>query len=255
MKRLIPIVAIAFLCSCRAYKQDIMFQFDDDFSKENVSAIKKDLEGNYLLKPNDQLQLDVFTNDGERLIDPNNEILSISGGGQAGLQQQQQREKFQYVIQGDGIVTFPLIGNINLVGMTLYDAELKVAMEFEKFYEDPFVKLRIRNRRVFVLGAPGGQVVPLENENTGVVEVIASTQGIDRFAKADNIRVIRGDEVFLVDLSTISGMRDTNITVEPGDVIYIEPWRRPWLESVRDASPLISIISSAITLMLVIRTL
>lgn len=255
MGRFIPILAVVILCSCKAYKQDIMFQFDEEFTEGDISSLKDGIDKNYILKPADRFQLNVFTNKGERLIDPNFEISMMAGGGQGGQQLQQQRDIFQYTIQGDSIVTFPLVGDMNLVGLTLYEAELKVGEEFENYYEDSFVKLRINNRRAFILGAPGGQVVPLENENMGIIEVIALAQGIDRIAKANNIRVIRGEDVFKVDLSTISGMRESNIVIYPGDVIYIEPWRRPWLESVRDASPLISIISSAITLVLVIQNL
>jgi len=251
--RIIPILAIAILCGCKVYKQDIMFQLDDDFTEDDLSEVITKVEENYLLKPNDRLQLDVFTNNGETLIDPNFEISLLTGGGQAGQQLQQQRERFEYIIQVDSIVTFPLVGDMNLVGMSLYEAELKVAEQFEDFYEDSFVKLRINNRRVFVLGSPGGQVIPLENENTELIEVIALAQGIDRIAKANNIRLVRGNEVFQIDLSTISGMKNSNMIVFPGDVIYVEPWRRPWQDTLRDASPLISIVSSLITLALVIQ--
>lgn len=230
-----------------------MFQFDEDFTKEDVSSAKELIERNYLLKPSDRLQLDVFTNDGERLIDPNFEIALLSGGGQGAQQLLQQRERFEYIIQDDSIVTFPLVGDMNLVGMSLYEAELKVAELFDEFYEDSFIKLRISNRRVFVLGGSGGQVIPLANENMGVIEVIALAQGVDRFSKANNIRLIRGDEVYLINLGTISGMKSSNMGVKPDDVIYIEPWRRPWIESLRDASPIVSIVSSLVTLAFVIQ--
>lgn len=254
MGRLIPILAVVILCSCKAYKQDIMFQFDEEFTENDITSLKDGIDKNYTLKPNDRFQLDVFTNKGERLIDPNFEISSLVGG-QAGQQIQQQRDIFQYTIQGDSTVTFPLVGDMNLVGMTLYEAEIIVAEEFENFYEDSFVKLRINNRRAFVLGAMGGQVIPLENENMGIIEVIALAEGLDPIAKANNIKVIRGQDIFKVDLSTISGMRKSNIIIQPEDVIYIEPWRRPWFESLRDATPLLSIITSAVTLAFVIRTL
>jgi len=230
-----------------------MFRFDDDFTEEDVTTIKEDVERNYLLKPSDRLRLDVFTNDGERLIDPNFEIAQMIGGGQGGQQLQQQRGEFEYIIQVDSTVVFPLVGSMNLVGNSLYDAELIVAQAFEEFYEDSFVKLRINNRRVIVLGSPGGQVIPLENENMDVVEVLALAQGVDRNAKANNIRLIRGKEVFFIDLTTITGMQSTNMVVNPGDVIYVEPWRRPWQETLRDFSPVVSIVTSLVTLVFLVQ--
>ncbi|SNT16911.1 polysaccharide export outer membrane protein [Ekhidna lutea] len=250
MNRLVFIILIAVLSSCKAYKQDIMFRFDDEFTEEDLSKVTDEVEGNYELKRNDILLLDVFTHNGERLIDPNLEL--VSGPAQ---QQQQFKDRFQYVIQSDGIVTFPMIGNIELAGMTLFAAENKVAEKFDDVYKGSFVKLRITNRRVFVLGAPGGKVIPLQNENTNLVEVLASAEGLDLGSKAQNIRLVRGDDVYQINLATISGMKKTNMIVEPGDIIYIEPWRRPWLETLRDVSPALSLVSSVLTLIVVVQNL
>ncbi len=246
-----PIILIVALLSCKSYKQDILFKLDDDFTASDLSELKSELATNYFIKPNDILFLDVFTNNGERLVDPNFEMLQQGGN----VQMQQQRDVFQYVVQVDGTVAFPLIGSFKVEGMTLYDAEIKVAEAFKEIYKDPFVKLRITNRRVFVLGAPGGQVVPIPNENTNLLEVLASSEGIEFGAKAQNIKLIRGDLVYQIDLSTISGMKTSNMDVEPGDVIYIEPWRRPWLEGLRDIAPALSLVSSVLTLIVVVQNL
>lgn len=229
-----------------------MFRLDDDFTEQDLSEVTTEVEKNYPLKVNDALLLDVFTNNGERLIDPNFELVSNGLGGQ---QQQQFRDRFQYIIQADGSATFPIIGNIKLEGMTLFEAEEVLASKFDVIYKDSFIKLRISNRRVFVLGAPGGRIIPLPNENMNVIEVIASAEGLNLGAKAQKIKLIRGDLVYQIDLSTISGMQDTNMNVEPGDVIYVEPWRRPWIETLRDISPALSLVSSITTLIVVIQSL
>ncbi|WP_420576036.1 polysaccharide biosynthesis/export family protein [Ekhidna sp.] len=251
MNRLVLIVLIAVLSSCKAYKQDIMFRLDDDFTKEDLSVVTEEIESNYVLKPNDALLLDVFTNDGERLIDPNQELMTNPGQ----QQQQQFRDRFQYIIQANGIATFPMIGDMQLEGMTLFEAERAIAERFNSVYKGSFVKLRITNRRVFVLGAPGGRVVPIPNENTSIIEVLASAEGLEMGAKAQNIKLIRGKEVYRINLATISGMRETNMKVAPGDVIYVEPWRRPWLETLRDVSPALSLISSVLTLIVVVQNI
>lgn len=229
-----------------------MFKLDNNFTEEDLSKATSEIEKNYPLKVNDALLLDVFTNEGERLIDPNFELVTA---GAAGQQQQQFRDRFQYIIQADGFVNFPIIGKISLAGMTLFEAEEKLASKFDTIYKGSFVKLRISNRRVFVLGAPGGKIIPLPNESTNLIEILASAEGLDLGAKAQNIKLIRGDLVYLINLSTISGMKDTNMNVEPGDVIYIEPWRRPWLEVLRDASPALSAFSSILTLIVIVQRL
>ena len=88
-----------------------------------------------------------------------------------------------------------------------------------------------------------------------LVEVIALAKGIDNNAKSGNLRVLRNDDVFLIDLSTIDGFKKGNMIMEPGDVVYIEPIRRPFSEGLRDYAPAFAIITSLATLIIVIVTL
>jgi polysaccharide export outer membrane protein len=211
------------------------------------------LDKNYILKPNDRLRLEVFTDDGELLIDPNNELQQQFGN----LNNQQNNPKTQqeYIIQVDGSILLPLINRVNLKGMTLLEAEIFLSTKYDSVYNDTFVKLRPLNRRVFLLGAPGGQVIPLENENTSLAEVIAAGGGIDFGAKSQNIKLIRGNDIYLIDLSTISGYQRTNMNVEPGDIVYVEPWRQVWLESLEDIVPILTLATSTLTLIVVIQNL
>ena len=65
----------AFFTSCKSYKQHIMFKIDEE---EDLSYLSSDItvvEKNYIIQANDLLELRVYTNNGERIIDPNNELL------------------------------------------------------------------------------------------------------------------------------------------------------------------------------------
>jgi polysaccharide export outer membrane protein len=105
---------------------------------------------------------------------------------------------------------------------------------------------------VIVLGATGGQVIPLANENVKLVEVLALAQGLNNDAKAHNIRIMRGDHVFVADLSTFDGYVKNNIPIQSGDIVYVEPVRRPLTESLRDYGPILTIITTLTTLAVVI---
>src|SRR5689334_14799878 len=146
-------------------------------------------EKGYTIQKNDLLELEVYTNAGERLVDPEvylkNERPDV---------ETTQETVPQYLVDKNGIVKLPMIGQINLNGLTIRLAEEVLQKEYSKFYKDPFVILKYANKRVIVLGAPGGQVIPLKNENTSLVEVIALAKGIDNNAKAVNLRVLRNEE-------------------------------------------------------------
>lgn len=231
-----------------------MFRLDENFTEEDLAAPVARAEENYLLQANDWIQVDVFTNDGERIVDPNNELSTGAGGANSA-----NRRRFDYLIQGDGLVKLPVVDMIRLEGLTTNEAESVLEQAFGEYYVDCFVKLNVLNRRVVLLGANGGRVITLENENMSLAEVLALAGGLQMGAKGDNIKLIRGDltapQVYQIDMTTISGMRASVLTVEPGDIIYIEPWRRAWLVGLRDISPVLSITSSVIAFVLVIQNL
>lgn len=247
---------VFLLAGCKVYKQDILFQLDENFTSEDLSKVIETAEANYLLQVDDRIQVEVFTNKGERLIDPNFEFMDQQNNNQFMMQN---RFLYEYLIQYDGTVKLPMIGKKKLTGLTVDEAESILEQDYRLHYVDPFVRITVINRRVIVLGANGGQVLPLVNENTTLVEVLALYGGLNLGAKAQNIKLIRGDldnpEVHQIDLSTISGMRRSALRVESEDIIYVEPWRRPWLESLRDITPALSLTTSILTLIVVVQNL
>ncbi|CAD5274438.1 MULTISPECIES: polysaccharide biosynthesis/export family protein [unclassified Imperialibacter] len=252
--RTVVFLALLILSSCKLYKQDIMFKMDDKFTESDLAQAVSLAEKNYHVKKDDYLRLDVFTNGGERIVDPNFELRQGMTN-----QNMQNTRQFVYLVRQDGLVKLPMVGDVDILGLTIYEAEQKLQALYSEHYIEPYVVLRYENRRVIVLGANGGQVIPLVNENTSLIEVIALSGGINQGAKSQTVRLIRGNlnnpEVYVIDLSTVSGMRSSIVRLEPGDIIYIDPWRRVWIESLRDVSPVLSLVSSVVTLVLVINSI
>jgi polysaccharide export outer membrane protein len=204
-------------------------------------------EMNYTIRENDYLQLDVYTNKGERIIDPDLELTKNLGN-----QNINTRPIPSYLVDINGVAKFPMVGEIKVSGMTIRQAEEVLQKAYTLFYSDAYVILKYLNKRVIVLGAMGGQVIPLENENIKLVEVLALAKGISNDAKAHNIRVLRGDQVFVADLSTIDGYLKNNLAIQPGDIVYVEPVRRPVSEGLRDYGLILSMVTSLTTLVIVI---
>jgi polysaccharide biosynthesis/export protein len=267
-------ILISF-CSCRAYKQNIMFRTGGDVNADRLQSSLASIEKNYIIQPNDQLDVQVFTNKGERILDPNGEFLKSIGGGQLGgggvMRPQQPMQGgmpgmnqppmglVAYIVQHDGFVKLPMVDKVKLDGLTLLEADSVLQTLYAQFYIDPFVATRVLNTRVFVLGSPGGRVVQLFNDNMNVIEVLAAAGGIDRMGKAFNIRLIRGNLndpiVHVIDLSTIEGMRKASLQVEPNDIIYIEPVRRVFVEAVADIGPIFSLVAGSLTTYIVLKDL
>lgn len=228
------------LASCGGYRHNILFQVD----QTNLAQQTREAETNYVIQPNDLLTLEVYTNQGEKIVDPNHASFGTTTGAPA--------TPIQYLVEVDGTVRLPLIDPVRLAGLTLKQASEMLEDAYERFYQDPFVVLSFVNKRVIVLGAPGGRVVPLAHENMRLTEVLALVEGIGEKGRGNNIRVIRNNEVWVADLSTIEGYMKGNMIMRPGDIVYVEPVRRPFVEALRDMAPMITIASSLATLIVVI---
>lgn len=247
------LVVGTFLISCKSYKYHIMFKLDEEHDLSYLSSDITVIEKNYIIQPNDFLELRVYTNKGERIIDPNGELQ---------IQQNQNRredDRPKYMVLDDGTVKFPMIGELKIEGMRINEAEDYLEKKYNEYYKDAYVRLKYLNKRVIVLGSPGGIVIPLENERISVIEIVALAGGIDDNGKAHNLRLIRGDlhkpEVFLIDLSTVKGMRTSMMDAMPGDIIYIEPKVKIFTEATRDFLTIFSLIASTLTLYVLINNL
>ncbi len=228
-----------------------MFQVEEFKNDPAVELRLKDAEKNYTLRCGDYLNIRVETNSGESLIDPNYQLRQEFGIQNLNVQNQT-LSKPRYLIRSDSFVELPLVGEVKLAGLMMYQSDSILGKAYSAFYKEPFVITTVENRRVFIFNGAQTQIFPLQNENTSVIEVLASSGGIQNFAKAHNLRLIRGDlsnpYVELIDLSTIEGMKAANLQVRNMDIIYVEPVRRSFVEASRDVSPIISLVISALTI-------
>ena len=240
------ILLIAFqLGACSAYKQNIMFSHDDSLVPAQLSAEARVLERNYTIQPNDLITVSIYTKNGEMIIDPENELSKE-------LNNRQSRPAPEYLVRLDGNVLLPMVGDVPVAGLTLYEANLKLKDSYNHYFIDPYVITNYSNKRVTVLGATGGQILPLTNTNITIAEIIAMAGGMQENGNASNIKLIRGEEIYLVDFSTTNSYLATNQIVQSGDIIYIEPIKRLLRGNAMEVSVLLSILTTTTTLLLLL---
>lgn len=262
MKFINYFLAIAvFLTLTSCYNKSVMFQTNVEYKGDTLSQLINTAEKNYKIHINDYIIYNVYTNKGERLIDPNYEIRKNSIAYNSNLDQQ------KFLVKGDSTAAFPMIGSHKVAGLTLAALDSLLIKKYSDFYKDVFVISKIANKRVFVMGTASAgtvgtghaRVIPLENENMNLIEVLTLAGGLDNLSKAHNIRIIRGDlknpTVMIIDLSTIEGMKKANLLVQPNDIIYIERFQRKLAQSLQESSGIISIVSSALLLVVTLISL
>ncbi len=278
LKALLSFFSILFLLSgCGFYKQHVMLEIDKETAALMLKQEVKEAEQNYLVRKNDYIEFQLFTNKGEVIVDPTSELakaLGTSGGGagQAG-------SRTRYLVQYDGKANLPLIGKIKLDSFTVAQVDSVLVEAYSKYYQEVYVISRVENRRVVILnigqggtlgggggmGGAGGmmnqnraRVVNLEHENMNIFEVLALAGGIGMYAHAENIRIIRGNlrnpDVILINLRTVASAKKSDLRIFPNDIIYVEPGRRILFEAMRDISGIVSLVLSFTTIILLATT-
>ena len=132
------------------------------------------------------------------------------------------------LVSADGTINLPLIGTVQVAGLTAQEAANLLTNEYSKFIRNAHVTLDVLNKRVYVMGEvrePGS--INITNETLNLLEAIADVGGFTDYAERNTIKIIRGTtanpEVKTVDLTDLRHMSSTNLTLYPNDVIYIAP--------------------------------
>lgn len=206
----------------------------------------------YKIAVNDKITFQLYVNEGADLIDGTSEI-SVGSDGKF--------DKAEYVVRNNGQVELPKLGKVEVKGKTVEQFEDTLEILYSKEYKAPFVKVQITNQRVIVFPGSGAEakVVPLNNTNTTLMEVIALAGGIADRGKANTVKLMRlvdGErQVYIMDLSVIEGIKFTDLVVQANDYIYVEPSPELGREIIEKVVPLASLIASLAVLVTLISNL
>ena len=252
LRPLLPFAVVATLLSSCTINRDIMFRTPTDYEFDAfVDSAKSTLR----LQANDMIQFRLFANDGFKMID----LVSENSGREASFLN---RTIFSYFLESDGMVKLPVLGRVNISGLTLREAEAYLEAQYSAYYNKPFVQIQVINRRVVVFPGGGGDArsVMLENNNTTLLEVLGMAGGLSPRGNAHRVKVFRyGPDrqrlVYQFDLSDISGLQYADMVMQGDDVVYVQPNPELAREIIADLNPLITLVSSILLVLAVTRNL
>jgi polysaccharide export outer membrane protein len=136
----------------------------------------------------------------------------------------------EVIVLPDGSVTFPLIGRVEVAGLSTPEVEQSIATKLKKYFPEPIVSVvivGIDGSRAYVTGKvlhPGALVI---NGPITVLQAISIVGGLDRFADEGGIKVIRtkpdGQEILQVNYKDIISGKNisTNILLKAGDTLVV----------------------------------
>lgn len=243
---------------CGSYRKTSLFQSVNSHNQPDSSQLQQKMpqaSPRYLIRQNDLLNVRVYTNKGESILDPNGELKFGAPGGLNGVTSTG-TGSVGFTVQPDGRVRLPLLEYVRVAGYTTLQLDSILEKRYSTFYKDAFVFTQVLNRRVILLGATSGKIIPLANEGMNLIEVLA-LGGLAQGA-TNRVRLVRGDlkhpQVQQIDLSTIEGLRAANIQIAANDIVYVEQ-SRSFVDLLREVLPFLSLITAVATLVSLARSL
>jgi len=234
-------ILLVSLFSCRSLAPNRMFQTPKDYAFAGDTLQTKNTS--YVLKEGDLIEMRIYSNDGFKLVD----ITANGGSGQMNFYQ-----NMSFLIEADGMVKLPIIGRVDVKNLTITQAEDLLQQKYSRYYNDPFVVVKVTSRHVIVFQGDGGKgtVVRLEKDNTTLLEALAIAGGISDNGRAYRIKILRGDLknpiVHMVDISTLEGLKKSELYVLSNDVIYVEAAANYKQRIWQQLTPIVGIITAVL---------
>jgi polysaccharide biosynthesis/export protein len=136
----------------------------------------------------------------------------------------------QLVVQPDGKIFYPLVGEIRAAGKTVKQLQDEISKRLEKFVTDASVTvilLKTQYYKFFVTGKVNKPGEFLVGRPTSALQAIAMAGGLTPFASPRNIKIVRKlggiDEVYPFNYKDVSKglLMSQDILLQPGDVVVV----------------------------------
>lgn len=164
-----------------------------------------------------------------------------------------------YLVNPDGYLKFPLLGEIKAEGMVKKQLADTIARRLEdrKLLIDPIVNIRYLNFKVTVLGeVERPTVISVLNEKISLLEAIGLAGDLTVYAKRDNVMIIREENnnkiIQRINLNTTEIFTSPYYYLKSNDVVYVEPNREKVVSgssSSRYINTLLASISLAVNIL------
>lgn len=222
-------VCAFLLFSCRTIPEDVVYFQDPGYDASNAELVIAEAEP--VFKPNDLISILVSSPvPGSAMMFNLGQSIEVGSSGitSSELDGNTQSRPGTYLIDNEGNIEFPILGTLQLSGLTRIEAKRMLSKELKTYIKNPIVSLRITNFQITVLGevaAPGVYLVP--NERVTVVEALGLAGDMTITGRRENILVRRevGDLIkeFRLDITSPRIASSEGYFLEQNDVVYIEP--------------------------------
>ncbi|MDO4758039.1 MAG: polysaccharide biosynthesis/export family protein [Rikenellaceae bacterium] len=210
------------------YLQDMKVGEKEAFNFKHEAIVHRD----------DRLSITVTCKSPELALPFNNQqgFVSVAADGQ--VESRSVTKEVGYRVDIDGNIVFPILGKIQLEGLTVSQASELIRNKIIEgnYINDPQVSIEFLNFKYSVLGAANAGVYSVEGDRVTLLEALAKAGDTKMNARVDQVLVIRevGNErvVYSHDLRSKEFFNSPAFYLQQNDVIYVVPkYRRTDTES------------------------
>lgn len=244
------ILVILITTSCISRKEMVYFQDIEQLRKSEVRRSGNNLE----IQPDDVLTIRVSAPEQEAALPFN---LTKSIVSQERIMGDVELET--YLVSNEGTIEFPVIGTMEVKGLTNIELAKKIQNEVREYVKDPIVNVRILNFQISVLGEvnnPGTFFI--DDDHITLSKALSMAGDLTIFGKRNNILVMGdydGQKTYAyLDITNANVVNSPHYNLRQNDVIYVEPrgTRRQTAGSTGLAATYLSIISVVASLIVLI---
>ncbi|HFK5507350.1 polysaccharide biosynthesis/export family protein [Elizabethkingia anophelis] len=183
------------------------------------------------LQKNDRLSIQVSAKSLE-LAAPFNTIAGtykVGNDGSVSTGIDQSSNAQGYLIDREGNIAFPVLGNLHVEGLTLEEVRdlIRNRLINDKLINEPIVKVEILNFKVSITGAIGNRVIDVPDGKMTILEAITKAGGININAAPDKITVIREEDgmrrKIVTNIQSQEIFNSPAYYLKQNDIVYIEP--------------------------------
>ncbi len=196
------------------------------------------------IQSGDELRIKIYPNSGEQAL------LSIAALGE---EEGPAVQGDGFVVNSSGEITLPLLGSISVQGLRIEELEAQLTEKLATIIQAPYVEITVVNQRVLLFNGKGaGQVIPLKNEGTTLMETLAIGGGVKDFGKSNEIKLFRQEngqrKIYEFDLSEMNQLKNTDVIIKNRDIIVINHNPRNVQNTLREIGPWLSILTSGLAI-------
>ncbi|MBN2764847.1 MAG: polysaccharide biosynthesis/export family protein [Paludibacteraceae bacterium] len=189
----------------------------------NIPSYKDSLSfEDYRLRSGDRLFVKVYSTDEKTNAlfngSTGNSQMMMGTGGASDL--------YTYLVNEEGAITFPMIGDIFMAGKSVREATTTLEKAIEPLFRFSTVEMRVVNRNFSVIGGGKSGYYTMPREKINVFQALAMAGDVGLFGDRSKIRVLRETEKGTViksfDVRSADIVQSEFFYIEPNDVIYIQ---------------------------------